>query len=83
MPFGMKSPHLQFQPPSVRLSSTSAAPHAGQINSVLLPESNFEYSLIFYFTMPATLGNWLMSVCGRNSADMYSSIKFRETDNSI
>ncbi len=75
---GMKSPHLQFQPPpffSTRSCSVRTAPHAGQINSVLLPGSNFEYSLIFYFTIPAAVGNWLMSVCGRNSADMYSSMK--------
>jgi len=73
---GMKSPHLQFQPASVRSSSVKTAPHAGQINSaLLLPEENFEYSLIFYFTISATVGNWLISVCGKKSADMYSSMK--------
>lgn len=72
---GIKSPHLQFQPHSVRSCPMRTAPHAGQINSVSSPESNFEYSLTFYFTISATVGNWLMSVCGRKSADIYSSIK--------
>lgn len=72
---GMKSPHLQFQPPSTRFCSVRTAPHAGQINSVLFSELNFEYSLMFYFTISATVGNWLMSVWGKKSADMYSSIK--------
>lgn len=37
----------------------------------------------YLLSSAATVGNWFMSVCGRKRADMYSSMKFLETDSSM
>ena len=41
------------------------------------------FHYLFLSINDCTVGNWLRSVCGRKRADIYSSMKFLETDSSM
>ena len=69
-------------PGAFLVSKHGPAGRAQELGIIISPE----FRVFAHLAPPinaATVGNWPISVCGRKRADMYSSMKFLETDNSI